>query len=51
MLLIILGTIYCLVELGIIGMFVGAMILASGQELLIAWLNYGYEEAVPEVVA
>lgn len=47
MLVILLGAIGGMMMSGIIGLFVGAIILALGYELFIAWLNPG-EKPVPQ---
>ncbi len=41
MLVILLGAIGGMMLSGIIGLFIGAVILALGYELFIAWLDYG----------
>jgi predicted PurR-regulated permease PerM len=49
MLVILLGAIGGMMMSGIIGLFVGAIVLALGYELFLKWLNDGEEpEAVPE---
>ena len=47
MLVILLGAIGGMMMSGIIGLFVGAIVLALGYELFMKWLNYG-EEPVQE---
>ena len=45
MLVILLGAIGGMIASGIIGLFVGAIVLALGYELFMAWLNEGEELA------
>jgi predicted PurR-regulated permease PerM len=47
MLVILLGAIGGMILSGIIGLFVGAIILALGYELFMKWLNEGQEAAEP----
>ena len=47
MLVILLGAIGGMILSGIIGLFVGAIILALGYELFMKWLNEGREAAEP----
>ncbi len=47
MLVILLGAIGGMILSGIIGLFVGAIILALGYELFMKWLNEGQETAEP----
>ena len=48
MLVILLGAIGGAVSMGILGLFLGAVILALGYELLRAWLNLGGTEDVDD---
>lgn len=48
MLVILLGAIGGMITAGIIGLFIGAIILALGYQLFQVWLNEGKEELTPE---
>jgi len=50
MLVILLGAIGGMLAAGIIGLFIGAIILALGYELFMAWLNDGVVESVADEV-
>ena len=51
MLVILLGAIGGMLAAGIIGLFIGAIILALGYELFMAWLNDGVVEPVADEVS
>jgi len=47
MLVILLGAIGGMLTSGIVGLFIGAIVLALGYELLRAWLNHGVQPTAP----
>ena len=48
MLVILLGAIGGMITSGIIGLFIGAVILALGYQLFLVWLSEGKEEPALE---
>ena len=49
MLVVLLGAIGGLITAGIVGLFVGAVVLTLGYRLFMAWLNAGAEQETVEV--
>ena len=51
MLVILIGAIGGMIAMGMIGLFVGPVILALGYQLFIAWMNEGERKTADELPA